>query len=177
MQLGLRCYIRQRPPVTNLYDTFLFIAATGFVFSLVIELMTRRVIAISCGIVLATLSLFFSAKFMEINPGDNMAKVQAVLDSNYWLTIHVLVIAIGYAVGLLAALAAHFGIVVSLISLFRPKATELKKINRAFTNIVFGVVCFSLIFSLTGTILGGIWANDSWGRFWGWGPEGKRRAS
>lgn len=163
--IGLRCYIRNRPPVTNLYDTFLFIGATGFLFSVVIELMTRRLVAVSSGIFLAVACLFFSGKFLEINPGDNMAKLEAVLDTNYWLTIHVLVISIGYAVGLLAALAAHFGIVARF---FLGKRHELV---RTFTRIVYGTVCFSLCFSLAGTILGGIWANDSWGRFWGWDPK------
>lgn len=168
--IGLRCFIRQRPPVTNLYDTFLFIGATGFLVGLVIEFMTRQKVAVSGGILLAFLCVLLSGGFMQINPGDNMAKVQAVLDSNYWLTIHVLVIALGYAVGLLAALAAHFGVVAALIHMFN-KNEGTRVINRVFTGIVFGMICFSLIFSLVGTILGGIWANDSWGRFWGWDPK------
>ena len=44
-------------------------------------------------------------------------------------------------------------------------------LDRPLLQMMYGVVCFSLLFSLIGTILGGIWANESWGRFWGWDPK------
>jgi hypothetical protein len=46
-----------------------------------------------------------------------------------------------------------------------------KQWRRAMTRIAYGMICFTLFFSLIGTVLGGIWANDSWGRFWGWDPK------
>ncbi|MFT5471653.1 MAG: ABC-type transport system involved in cytochrome c biogenesis permease subunit, partial [Verrucomicrobiales bacterium] len=163
--ITLRSYIRLRPPITNLYDTFIFIAATAIIAATLIELMTRRLIVISAGIVLSGLCLFFSGKYLEINPGDSMEKLEAVLRTNYYLAIHVQMITFGYMGGLLAAVMAHAGIVM------RFWMGKNSKDVKDFTRITFGVVCFSLTFSLVGTIWGGVWANDSWGRFWGWDPK------
>ena len=46
-----------------------------------------------------------------------------------------------------------------------------KEFRRAMTRLAYGAACFTMIFSLVGTILGGVWANDSWGRFWSWDPK------
>ena len=44
-------------------------------------------------------------------------------------------------------------------------------LGKALTNMVYAIVCFAALFSFTGTVLGGIWADQSWGRFWGWDPK------
>ena len=106
-------------------------------------------------------------KFEEVNRTDTMPRLQAVLDTNFWLATHVTCISIGYSAGLLAAALAHLHIL--------GKVFGLKKGNddfyRSVSRMVYGTLCFSLIFSVVGTILGGVWANDSWGRFWGWDPK------
>ena len=81
----------------------------------------------------------------------------------------------GYSAGLLAAALAHVWIVMRLAtgvaSQGAPLDTERAGFYRRFARMIYGVLCFGLLFSVVGTILGGVWANDSWGRFWGWDPK------
>jgi ABC-type transport system involved in cytochrome c biogenesis permease subunit len=95
-----------------------------------------------------------------------MEMMRAVLDSNFWLGTHVVTITIGYGATFLAGFLA-------IIYIFRGIFTRSldKKTADALTRMVYGIVCFATLFSLVGTILGGIWADQSWGRFWGWDPK------
>jgi ABC-type transport system involved in cytochrome c biogenesis permease subunit len=96
-----------------------------------------------------------------------MDPLVAVLDSNYWLTTHVLTITLGYSAGLLSAFLA----VIYLLMCGLGLDDGDKDIRRSLTRAVYGMICLTLFLSLVGTVLGGIWANDSWGRFWGWDPK------
>ena len=98
--------------------------------------------------------------------GDTMEMMRAVLDSNFWLGTHVVTITIGYGATFLAGFLA-------IIYIFRGFFTQSldKSTADALTRMVYGIVCFATLFSLVGTILGGIWADQSWGRFWGWDPK------
>jgi ABC-type transport system involved in cytochrome c biogenesis permease subunit len=95
-----------------------------------------------------------------------MPVLQAVLDTNIWLATHVVIVTTGYAAMFLAGTLA-------LVTLLR------RACDRAFSpadlaqsaKIIFGVICFATLFSFVGTVLGGIWADQSWGRFWGWDPK------
>ncbi|HIJ65670.1 MAG TPA: cytochrome c biogenesis protein CcsA [Candidatus Hydrogenedentes bacterium] len=163
----MRCAIRGRPPVTTLYETILFIAWVVAVVSLFIESVNRQRIALSIGAVLGALGLFLANKYELREGADTMPSMAAVLDTNFWLAAHVTAIAIGYAAGLLASALAH-GYVLG-------RALRLKIRDAAFydqlSRTMYGALCLSLFFSVTGTVLGGIWANESWGRFWGWDPK------
>jgi cytochrome c biogenesis factor len=99
--------------------------------------------------------------------GDTMPSLVAVLDTNFWLSTHVTAITIGYSAGLLAALLASVYLVAKLVGFRRADPS----FGRSLARMVYGVLCFAVIFSTVGTILGGIWANESWGRFWGWDPK------
>jgi ABC-type transport system involved in cytochrome c biogenesis permease subunit len=92
--------------------------------------------------------------------------MQAVLDTQFWLATHVVFITMGYAAVFIAGLLGIIYIGVGVLT--RSLTPELAKL---LTRMTYGVVCFALIFSLIGTILGGLWADDSWGRFWGWDPK------
>ncbi|MES2439267.1 MAG: cytochrome c biogenesis protein CcsA [Verrucomicrobiota bacterium] len=162
-----RCLIMQRPPVGNLYDTIIFIAATVVIISLLMEWMTRRRFALGIAPILGTLLIILSRRFELGDAKDNMDPLIAVLDSNYWLTIHVLTITLGYAAGLLAAFLAFIYLLMRGLGLDNGD----RDIRRSLTRAVYGMVCLTLFLSLVGTVLGGIWANDSWGRFWGWDPK------
>jgi ABC-type transport system involved in cytochrome c biogenesis permease subunit len=98
---------------------------------------------------------------------DTMPELVAVLDTNFWLSTHVTTISIGYAAGLLAGGIAHVYIVGQLLGV---KSND-QAFYKGITRMVYGVICFTLLFSAVGTVLGGIWANYSWGRFWGWDPK------
>jgi hypothetical protein len=100
------------------------------------------------------------------NQADTMAQLQAVLDTNFWLATHVVIITLGYSAVFLAGTMA-MGYVLAGVFFSNFHAPLRKDVAR----MVYGILCFAMIFSFVGTILGGIWADQSWGRFWGWDPK------
>ncbi|QDU86153.1 Cytochrome c biogenesis protein CcsA [Planctomycetes bacterium Pla163] len=163
----VRCIIRGRPPVSTLYETVLFVTATGVLLGLVTELIDRRRIAVSASAALGFVGLFLAGGYEKLDAKDTMPELVAVLDTNFWLATHVTTITIGYAAGMLAAL---LGSIYVVLRLFRQRSSSPETF-KSLTRMVYGTICFGVICSLVGTILGGLWANDSWGRFWGWDPK------
>src|SRR5438093_5298685 len=102
-----------------------------------------------------------------------MEMLLAVLDTNFWLATHVVVVTLGYAstfvAGLLAVLYIFLGLLTPILT--QKLATGSLEVGKALGKMVYGIVCFATLFSFTGTVLGGIWADQSWGRFWGWDPK------
>ena len=98
--------------------------------------------------------------------GDTFTVMQAVLDTQFWLATHVVCITIGYAATFLAGfLGIAFIIGEHLFGAFgRNRGDQV-------VRMIYGTLCFALLFSFVGTVLGGLWADDSWGRFWGWDPK------
>jgi ABC-type transport system involved in cytochrome c biogenesis permease subunit len=162
-----RCIIMERPPVGNLYDTIIFIAATTVLLSLIVEVMTRRRFALGLAPIIGMLLILLARRYEMGDAKDTMAPLVAVLDSNYWLTTHVITITLGYAGGLLAAALSCCYLLMRGLGLDGGDRSQ----RRALTGAVYGMICVTLFLSLVGTVLGGIWANDSWGRFWGWDPK------
>ncbi|MCY2956943.1 MAG: cytochrome c biogenesis protein CcsA [Planctomycetota bacterium] len=160
----LRCLIRERPPITNLYDTFLFITSVGTVVALVTEVINRRRVALSIAPIFGSLLVMLARKFEVEDGQDTMKQLQAVLDSNYWLATHVTTINFGYAAGMIAAL---FGTAWLLMGALRICRND-EALHKSVVRMTYGATAFGLLLSVVGTILGGVWANDSWGRFWGW---------
>ncbi|MEN8151051.1 MAG: cytochrome c biogenesis protein CcsA [Planctomycetota bacterium] len=161
-----RCIIRGRPPVNTLYETILFVAATAALTALIVEMMNRRRIALSAAAIMGLGGLFLAMKYEALDGGDTFAPLVAVLRTNFWLATHVTTVTLGYSAGLLAAVVAHVYVIGRL---FVPAGGDgfFKPLGR----MIYGIIAFGLFFSVLGTILGGIWANDSWGRFWGWDPK------
>ncbi|MCP5071057.1 MAG: cytochrome c biogenesis protein CcsA [bacterium] len=163
----LRCIIRERPPVSTLYETVLFITAVGIIACLITERINKMGIALSAAPILGALGMFMANRYEEMRGTDTMPSLMAVLDTNFWLATHVTTVTIGYSAGLLASGLGHLFVL--------GKAFGLKRDDNQFYvslgRMVYGMVAFGLIFSTIGTILGGVWANDSWGRFWGWDPK------
>ena len=162
-----RSIIMQRPPVGNLYDTIIFIGATSVAIALLIEWMTRKRFAVGIAPIIGTLLIILARRFELGDASDNMDPLVAVLDSNYWLTTHVLTITLGYSAGLLSAFLSFVYLLMRGLRLDDGD----RDLRRSFTRAVYGMICLTLFLSLIGTVLGGIWANDSWGRFWGWDPK------
>jgi ABC-type transport system involved in cytochrome c biogenesis permease subunit len=166
--LGLlaRMYISGRyfVMVTNLYSSAVFIGwgivLVGMILERIFRLGVGSLVASAAGF--ATL-LISDALAME---GDTIAVQQAVLDTQFWLATHVTCITLGYATTFLSGL---FGIVLILQGVFTP--TQSDDLRRTLARIIYGVTCFAMFFSFVGTVLGGLWADDSWGRFWGWDPK------
>ncbi|MCX5759291.1 MAG: cytochrome c biogenesis protein CcsA [Candidatus Hydrogenedentes bacterium] len=165
--IAMRCVIRGRPPVTTLYETILFVTAVAVVVSLFMEWVNRQRVALALASVLGMAGLFLANKYEAVEGLDTMPSMVAVLDTNFWLATHVTTITIGYAAGLLAGALSHVYVFGQLLGWRRGDAA----LYRGLTRMVYGVFCFALFFSVVGTVLGGIWANESWGRFWGWDPK------
>ena len=165
--ITMRCIIRGRPPVSTLYETLLFVTAVAVVTSLIAERITKRGMAVSVGSFLGMVGLFLAFRYEAKEGVDTMPSLVAVLNTNFWLATHVTIVTMGYSAGLLAAAIAHLYII--------GRALGIKKNDEAtyklLTRMTYGVLCFGVLFATVGTVLGGIWANDSWGRFWGWDPK------
>jgi len=162
-----RCLIMERPPVGNLYDTVIFISTTVVLLSLLVELLTQRRLALGLAPMLGMMLILISRLFEVGDAKDNMDPLVAVLASNFWLTIHVLTISLGYSAGLLAAFMSFLYVLMRGLRLDDGD----RDLQRSLTRATYGVLCLTLFLSLVGTVLGGIWANYSWGRFWGWDPK------
>lgn len=159
--LLLRIYVSGRPPVTNLYSSAVFIGWGAVLFSLPMERLLRDGISIMVGVISGIATLLIAD---GLDTGDNMAVLQAVLDTNFWLATHVITISLGYTATYLAGL---FGAAYIISGIF----TNRLRGSRRLEGAIYGVTCFALLLSFVGTILGGIWADQSWGRFWGWDPK------
>jgi ABC-type transport system involved in cytochrome c biogenesis permease subunit len=164
----VRCVLRERPPVSTLYDTMIFISGVGAVVCMLAELIHRRGIALALAPVVGGGLLFLANGFEASKAEDTMVQLVAVLDTNFWLALHVTFITIGYCGGLLASLVGHVHVLGRTFLGFKSPKTEF---FRVLTRLNYGMLVFGLFFSVVGTILGGIWANESWGRFWGWDPK------
>ena len=158
-----RMIIMSRPPTTNLYSTFVFVSWCCVLIGLAIEYFQRNRLGLLTASAMGLALMMTSARFGA--EGDTMGVMVAVLDSNFWLATHVVTISIGYAGCSASALLGH----VYLLQALRrgPDDASLKQTDRA----VFGAQALGLIFTYLGTMLGGVWADQSWGRFWGWDPK------
>jgi len=167
LAITLRCIIRGRPPVTTLYETILFSTATSVFLAFIIERFTKDNISLSLASFLGLLGLFIANRYEMKEGTDTMPSLVAVLDTNFWLTIHVTTIVIGYGAGLLASAFGHVWILGKLFKIKKDDINFYKRLSRG----IYGTICFCFFFSFIGTVLGGIWALQSWGRFWGWDPK------
>lgn len=159
-----RIYISGRPPVTNLYGSAVFIAWAGVLFGIVFEWIYR----LGIGTVLAAASGFAGLVIADrlSGEGDTFKVLQAVLDTQFWLATHVVCVTFGYATTYVAAILGMFYVLGGVLTpnLHRAAAKDLGR-------MIYGTTCFAIFFSFFGTVLGGLWADDSWGRFWGWDPK------
>jgi len=167
--LIFRMCLEGRPPVTNLYSSAIFIGWGAMVLGLALE----SVYKLGLGNVVSSFAGFVTlviAHNLALG-GDTMEMMRAVLDTNFWLATHVVVVTLGYAstfvAGLLAIAYIVFGLTTPLLSEPVSKVT----LGKALAKMVYAILCFATLFSFVGTVLGGIWADQSWGRFWGWDPK------
>ncbi len=162
---GLICrmIIMGRAPVSTLYESVVFVGMVAALTGAVVELMRRDGYGILLGSIAGAVLHFVG--FGKSADGDTMGMLVAVLNSNFWLATHVVTITIGYGCSLVAGLAGHLYLI---LRAFRPQAkARLDVLSRNMG----GLTVVALFFTLFGTILGGIWADQSWGRFWGWDPK------
>jgi ABC-type transport system involved in cytochrome c biogenesis permease subunit len=156
-----RYLIEGRPPVTTLYTSAIFIGWAAAIFGLLFE----KIYPYAIGVVVAA-ALEFGALFiahnLHINDGTTFKVLQPVLDTNFWLATHVVMVTLGYA----ATFVAGF---IAIIYIIRAATGNLASdLAKSLTRMTYAIVCFATLFSFVGTVLGGLWADQSWGRFWGW---------
>lgn len=162
--LVYRMVLEGRPPVTNLYSSAIFIGWGAVILGWILERIYRDGIGIAAASSLGFVTLVIAHNLAL--GGDTMQMMQAVLDNNFWLATHVVVVTLGYS-------ATFFAGFLGCIYIIRGFFTKhfSAKLSRAMAGMVYGIICFAMLFSFTGTVLGGIWADQSWGRFWGWDPK------
>jgi ABC-type transport system involved in cytochrome c biogenesis permease subunit len=162
--LIFRMYLEARPPVTNLYSSAIFVGWGAVLLGIVLERIWRDGIGLVTASAVGVTTLII-AHNLSLG-GDTMEMLRAVLDTNFWLATHVVMITLGYSAMFVAGFLAILFVVRGFFSSSLGKDTA-----RALNRMVYGIVCFATLFSFVGTILGGIWADQSWGRFWGWDPK------
>jgi ABC-type transport system involved in cytochrome c biogenesis permease subunit len=162
--IAARVYISGRPPVTNLANSAVFIGFGAAIFGLALEVVFPRGIGAACAGLIGFVTLFIYHELAR--DGDTFKVLVAVLDTNIWLATHVIIVTLGYAATFLAGL---LGIVYVIRGVFTTALVPEER--KTLARMIYGITCFAILFSFVGTILGGIWADQSWGRFWGWDPK------
>ena len=171
--LASRIWLTGRPPVVNLYSSAVFIGWACVLAGLGLESLYRMGIGNLVAALAGGLTLMVA---YGLDSGDTMHVLQAVLDTQFWLSTHVVTVTLGYGATFLAGLLGTCAVVHRIWSRYarRDGAGAIKaahEVQDRLYRMTYGVVCFALFFSFIGTVLGGLWADDSWGRFWGWDPK------
>jgi len=151
--------------VTNLYSSAVFCGWGAILTAIVLEWFWRNGIGTVCGAVIGFVTLLVAYHLEQDADGETMEMLQAVLDTNFWLATHVTTVTLGYSATFLAGVLGIIYIIRRLMPNFSSNEA------RSLTRMTYGTICFALLLSFIGTVLGGIWADQSWGRFWGWDPK------
>lgn len=162
--LVARGWIEARPPVTNLYSSAVFVGWGAVLLAVILERYQRTAFASAMAAIMGFCTLLI-AHHLSLT-GDTMEVMRAVLNSNFWLATHVVVVTFGYSATFAAGFLALLHIVMGVFT----RAIDAKTASWLH-NATYGITCFAILFTFVGTILGGIWADQSWGRFWGWDPK------
>jgi len=163
LALGYRMWPHGRPPVTNLYSSGIFVAWGSVALGILIERVWKNGIGAAATGICGFVSLIV-AHNLGLSGEDNLESVRAVLDSNFWLSTHVTTVTLGYSATFVAGL---LGALHLTLRAFKKDYHWGDSVARA----AYAILAFAVLASFIGTMLGGIWADQSWGRFWGWDPK------
>jgi ABC-type transport system involved in cytochrome c biogenesis permease subunit len=156
-----RTVISGRAPVTNMYESIIWVAFGTVLFALIFEAIYRSKFFLLGALPVAVVSLILAdTQPVALNPGIN--PLVPVLRDNFWLSTHVTTITLSYAAFLLALGIGHIAL---------GKVIFGKKPSPALYNYLYRVLQVGVLLLAIGTILGAVWANYSWGRFWDWDPK------
>lgn len=160
----LRMAISGRPPVTNMYESIIYVGLGVAVFGLVFELIYRTRYILTAAAVVSSVALILADTFPTVlDP--SVRPLEPVLRSNFWLVTHVMTITLSYA-----AFALALGIANITLGYFLVRSTNANAIS-ALTRFTYKAIQVGVLLLAAGIILGGVWADYSWGRFWGWDPK------
>ena len=160
--LILRILILSRPPVSNMYESMIYMNWVLIVAAGVFSIVKRNLAGASVGSLISAVIMIYG-NLLPIDP--NLGVLVPVLRSNYWLTIHVLTIVSSYGIFALAMGLGHRHLILD----FRGKLS--KKEEADSEKLIYRILQIGVLLIGMGTTLGGVWANESWGRFWGWDPK------
>ena len=161
---ALRVWLAGRPPVTNMYESILWVAFGTSLFALFFSFRHRSpsyLLAAAPVVILALIASDLQPAVLDpaMNP------LVPVLRSNFWLTIHVLTVTLSYGAFALATALGHF-LVIGAIRKNAPLPNDDPGVMHLYRALQIGILLLA-----AGVILGGVWANYSWGRFWDWDPK------
>ena len=160
----LRIAISGRAPVSNMYETVIFVAFMSALFALLLELIYRKNVFALAGAAVSTLGLVLADQLpVALDP--KISPMVPVLRTNYWLTVHVLTIVSSYAGGTLAWGLGNLTLVLLVFGKAQPDTVK------ALGHYTYRALQIAVLLLASGTFLGGWWAAESWGRFWGWDPK------
>lgn len=157
--LLVRSWILMRPPVSNMFETVIYVPFVGAVMAMILAKRMKSQWPLLASALLSSI-LLTVIEISDLNRG--LENVQAVLNSNFWLVIHVLMIVGSYGILILAGVFSHF----YLLALWRDYKDKQILETCIIQSLYLGVALL-----IPGTILGGVWAAQSWGRFWDWDPK------
>jgi ABC-type transport system involved in cytochrome c biogenesis permease subunit len=158
--MALRILISGRPPVTNMYESVIWVAWGVMLFALVFEAIYRARFFAACAGAVAVIALILADNVPILSGA--IEPLVPVLRDNMWLTIHVLTITLSYAAFFLAMAIAHVNLGLYFF------APGRKPLLATLSNFLYRTLQLGTILGIAGTLLGGWWASYSWGRFWGW---------
>ena len=160
----LRCLIAGRPPVTNMYESIIWVSFAVSFFGMIFFARYRTSVYLLAALPVTLIALLLVHQ-MPIAMPSSIDPLVPVLRDNFWLTIHVLTITLSYAA---FALAMGFGHILLFRYARDPKGARA---DAPMHFWLYRVLQLGVLLLAAGTILGGVWANYSWGRFWGWDPK------
>jgi len=160
----MRCMIAGRPPVTNMYESIIWVSFAVSVFGMIFFARYRAPVYLLAALPVTLIALLLVHQ-MPIAMPSSIDPLVPVLRDNFWLTVHVLTITLSYAA---FALAMGFGHILLWRYARNPAAARG---DAPMHFWLYRVLQLGVLLLAAGTILGGVWANYSWGRFWGWDPK------
>jgi cytochrome c-type biogenesis protein CcsB len=160
----LRCLIAGRPPVTNMYESIIWVSFAASFFGMIFFARYRTPIYLLASVPVTFVALLLVHQ-MPIAMPSSIDPLVPVLRDNFWLTVHVLTITLSYAA---FALAMGFGHILLFRYARNPGGASA---DASMHFWLYRVLQLGVLLLAAGTILGGVWANYSWGRFWGWDPK------
>jgi cytochrome c-type biogenesis protein CcsB len=152
-------------PLSNGYESLIYISLTVALAGLIFELVSRRGVAAGLASLL-TFEVIGVSMASHFDPAIGL--LVPVLDS-YWLNIHVTVIVASYG---FLGLGALLGALILILHFWKsPRREHVATDILSLDRLLYHILVAGLALLTIGTILGGVWANESWGRYWGWDPK------
>ncbi len=162
--IAIRVIISGRAPITNMYETVLFSGFGALTIALIVLLFRKDKTFLLAGLGYNILCLFMMM-FANNMLDSAISPLVPVLRDNFWLSTHVTTIILSYAALALSWLVAN-------MTLVKMRIGSLTKADyRYYQDLTYTCIKIGIVLLAAGIILGGVWADYSWGRFWGWDPK------